>query len=190
MSTALQKVGRIELSETGANFPEDLSDAEFKDAFKQLRKAHASCAWWIGDAIVFGQKRWGDKYNEALAATDLEYQTLMNYACVCSKVVFSRRRENLSFSHHYEVASLPAPEQKKWLDKAEEEGWSKSDLRCELRKSQATMGKDKPVSVGFVLNAWVTQGLRFLRSTDLDDEERRENIKRTLKPLVDVWQTL
>ena len=39
-----------------------------------------------------------------------------------------------SFAHHAEVASLTYPEQEEWLDRAEDNGWSRNELRAELRR--------------------------------------------------------
>lgn len=38
--------------------------------------------------------------------TPFEYQTLADDKWTCGRVGFSRRRENLSFAHHVEVAAL------------------------------------------------------------------------------------
>ncbi len=49
----------------------------------------------------------------------------------------SRRRDNLSFSHHLEVAGLEKPaEQDRWLDLAEGNGWTREELRAALREAR------------------------------------------------------
>ena len=58
-------------------------------------------------------------YAPAIEATGKEAQTLMHAASVAGKVEICRRRQNLSWSHHQEVASLLPAEQDKWLDMAE-----------------------------------------------------------------------
>jgi hypothetical protein len=45
-------------------------------------------------------------YSQALEATEYEYGTIANDKFISSKFEFSRRRENLSHSHHAEVASM------------------------------------------------------------------------------------
>jgi hypothetical protein len=45
----------------------------------------------------------------------------------------SRRRDDLTWSHHVAVAALPEEEQERWLDRAAAEGLSVADLRTELR---------------------------------------------------------
>jgi hypothetical protein len=44
----------------------------------------------------------------------------------------SRRRDNLSFQHHAEVAALPADEQDRWLENAERHDWNRNELRRRL----------------------------------------------------------
>jgi len=45
------------------------------------------------------------------------------------------RNENLTFSHHVAIAPEEPGEQRKWLDRAEKEGWSSRQLRKEIVKS-------------------------------------------------------
>jgi hypothetical protein len=52
----------------------------------------------------------------------------------------SRRRDNLSFSHHAELATLQAVEQDEWLERAELQGLSVSALRTVLRRERLGRG--------------------------------------------------
>ena len=92
--------------------------------------------WWLGDWIRYGTLRWGEKYKEAARITGVDPRTLRNIAYVAGSVEVSRRRDNLSWSHHAEVSSLEPAEQEKWLTLAESEGMSVSDLRTELRAAR------------------------------------------------------
>ena len=53
-----------------------------------------------------------------MPATGLEYQMLKAMCWVAGIFEMVRRRTNLSWSHHREVAGLNAEDQDKWLDKA------------------------------------------------------------------------
>src|ERR1700722_16757964 len=68
----------------------------------RLGLAGRSAAWWIGDWVHYGSSRYGTKYALAARVTGYDRQTLMNMVYVASRFEFSRRRENLSFSHHAE----------------------------------------------------------------------------------------
>jgi len=90
-------------------------------------------AWWIGDWVNYGNARFGEKYSRAARVTGYDVQSLMNMALVASKFRISRRRENLSWSHHAEVAALSEEEQERWLDEAEQTRLSVHALRDKLR---------------------------------------------------------
>ena len=68
-------------------------------------------AWCLGDWLVFGEQAYAGRYRQAIERTSLDYQTLGNYAWVAKRFSLSRRRDELSFGHHSEVAALPEPEQ-------------------------------------------------------------------------------
>jgi hypothetical protein len=55
---------------------------------------------------------------------------------VASRFEISRRRENLSWSHHEAIASLDPEEQERWLDHANQGRLSVADLRLELRAAR------------------------------------------------------
>jgi hypothetical protein len=95
-----------------------------------------SSSWWLGDWIVYGQGQYGKRYLEAIEATQLDYQTLRNYAWVARKFEPPRRRPSLSFQHHLEVAGLPEDDQETWLDRAHIFRWSKSQLRQQLKRAR------------------------------------------------------
>jgi hypothetical protein len=96
------------------------------------RVSNASC-WWLGDWLVYGERTYGKRYTDAIKATGLDYQTLRNYAWVARRFEPSRRREGLSLQHHVEVAALPTADQDLWLDRCLRHGWSRNELRRQIR---------------------------------------------------------
>lgn len=130
-------LNQCELSRTAAQFRDNLTFAEWQEAGKKLCRVSAACLWWIGDWINYGRNKYGEKYAAALEIVDYDYQTLRNASWVAGSVELSRRRDNLTWSHHLEVAALKPKEQKKWLEKAEAEKWSVSDLRRAIRQAGA-----------------------------------------------------
>ena len=107
----------------------DMSFDEWASVGHRIARIHNGAAWALGDWLLFGERRFGERYRSALDATNLGYQTLRNYAWVARCFAPSRRRERLSFQHHAEVASLPAVEQDLWLHRAEAQDWSRNELR-------------------------------------------------------------
>ncbi len=92
--------------------------------------------WWVGDWLNYGTTRWGEKYVEAAKITGFDPKTLRNIASVVSRFDLSRRRDNLDFTHHAEVAALDPDQQDEWLDRATELKLSTADLRLALRADQ------------------------------------------------------
>jgi hypothetical protein len=72
----------------------------------------------------------------------------MNMVYVASRFDFSRRRENLSWSHHETLAALEPDEQEGWLDRAEQHRWSVSDLRLMMRMSRQEEEEEADAEVG------------------------------------------
>jgi len=98
--------------------------------------------WWIGDWIRYGTARWGERYSEAARITGYDPRSLANMASVAASFPPSRRRDNLTWSHHSAVASLPDGEQEKWLDFATTARLSVADLRIEIKSRQRATSRD------------------------------------------------
>ena len=60
----------------------------------------------------------------------------MNMVYVASRFDMRRRRQNLSWSHHAELAALDPDQQDYWLDRAESERLSVRCLREEVRRAR------------------------------------------------------
>lgn len=100
---------------------------------KFIRNAQGAVHFWIGDWLNFGELKYGETYSQAVKETDYDIQTLMNDKYISSRVAISRRRDNLSFSHHAEVADLDPDEQNMLLDKASLECWDRNKFRQFVR---------------------------------------------------------
>ncbi|HET7443216.1 MAG TPA: hypothetical protein VFJ57_01015 [Solirubrobacterales bacterium] len=89
----------------------------------------------MGDWVRYGSEKWGEKYTHAAKITGYDPRSLANMASVSAAFDMSRRRDDLTWSHHVAVASLEESEQELWLDRAAAEMLSVADLRTELRAS-------------------------------------------------------
>jgi hypothetical protein len=85
--------------------------------------------WWIGDLLVYGERRWGEMYEEMIERTGYEIRTLRTLKWVAGQIHPSRRRDDLSFAHHQEAAGLTADEQDAILARAALEGWTREMVR-------------------------------------------------------------
>ena len=106
---------------------------EWSRAGHRLGVMNRSSPWWLGDWIHYGNAKFGERYSRAFKITGYDAQTLMNMVYVASHFEISRRREELSWSHHETVASLKPDEQDSWLNRAIDHKLSVADLRLELR---------------------------------------------------------
>ena len=96
----------------------------------------------MGDWWRFGEQKYGERAKAALES-DYSFQTWMDAAWVAEKIETSRRREVLSWAHHREVAALPPAQQEKILSEAEENGWSRRDIRRAARRAKAGEAEKK-----------------------------------------------
>ncbi|KKK58089.1 hypothetical protein LCGC14_3047940, partial [marine sediment metagenome] len=71
-----------------------------------LRRMTDSVGWWWGDWVNFGERVYGEKYSQAIEDSGLDGQTLRIMAYTSNEFEVLRRRNNLSWSHHREVAGL------------------------------------------------------------------------------------
>jgi N6-adenosine-specific RNA methylase IME4 len=113
----------------------DLTFDEWAEIGRGIARVGGAVNWWIGDWINYGEHKWGEKYTEALAVygEQYEYMTLAQMTRVGRKVDFCLRRQNLSWSHHKEIANLEPATQVALLDLAEQNGLSVRDLRQAIR---------------------------------------------------------
>ncbi|KOU18300.1 hypothetical protein ADK52_30825 [Streptomyces sp. WM6372] len=118
---------------TSLRLPADLPLEAWLRIGGRLQSTANPSAWWAGDWLIHGSTSYPGRYREAIAGTALGYQTLRNYAWVARKFEPGRRRADLSFQHHQEVAAFPPEEQERWLDRATAAGWPRSELRRRLR---------------------------------------------------------
>lgn len=141
---AQAKLGRARPAGIHLRLPEDITVDEWQEIGRQLARGANGFAWWIADWAWHGRQRaeWGSTYAEMVDTTGLDYDTVQRYAYVAGRVE-GRRRETLSFAHHAEVAPLIPPEQVEWLDRAEGEGWTRSELRDALRQARALPGTEQ-----------------------------------------------
>lgn len=136
-------------------FEEWLACGEF------IKHADKSVHFWIGDWLNYGETKWGEMYEEAIKQTGFDYQTLMDDKYIASRVKFSLRNENLSFTHHRVVAPYNPDEQAILLERAEALGLSAKEFRRQ---------KDSLLPRGVQLGQWWKLGQHLLYCGDSASE--------------------
>lgn len=131
-------LGEAEASRTGLTLPDDLSISEWATIGDALSHAEGAVMWWVGDWWAHGQ-RYGERSQILEQLRDSghnppTFKVCANAGSVVRHFRSSRRRELLSFDHHRAVCSLDEQEQDWMLDRAESNGWSRAEIRDEVRR--------------------------------------------------------
>lgn len=123
------------LSQTSFTLRPGLSLEEWIEAGRSLRALERGIQFWVGDWMAYGEAHYGE---EAFADLERQDKTLANWAAVARGVDPARRREDVRFSHHAEVAPLKShPEiQEKILARVAEEDLTVTETRDLVRREQ------------------------------------------------------
>ncbi|MFD6551006.1 LmbU family transcriptional regulator [Streptomyces sp. NPDC058398] len=140
---------RATVQKSGMVLPPHLPERSWERIGANLRELANSSAWWLADWLLYGEDTYGwRRYKEAIERTGLDYQTLRNYAWVARRFEHHRRHDGLSFAHHAEVTRLSPPEQDYWLRRAEQQKWSRNELRRALRAGLAEQRDETGIPPG------------------------------------------
>jgi hypothetical protein len=143
------RANAAELTQVGWSPSKDIGLAEWSAVGRRFGEIGRCSQWWLGDWIHYGNARFGERYTRAVKLTGYDAQSLMNMVYVASRFEISRRRENLSWSHHAALAALDIDSQEYWLSRAGSDKMSVADLRTELRgKRQALEGSETDRGAG------------------------------------------
>jgi len=107
----------------------------------RMARTHLDRAQWeLGDLATEVVIRYRleslQRYAQAVA---VDYRTLCNYRRVARRYEFSRRRENLTWSHHERALKLTPADADKLLRQAETEGWSVRRLEAKVEARLITL---------------------------------------------------
>lgn len=120
------------LTETSFDLPADLPFEVYIAVGWKLAERRKRVMWWISEWLLHGERVYGETYTQAAEITGLSPDTLKNYVSTANRVPRERRRPELHFSHHQEVAALEPEDQTIWLDRAVVNGWNRAELRAQL----------------------------------------------------------
>lgn len=115
---------------------------EWAEVGRRIGSVGRNIQWLIGDWIAYGNQKFGERYARASKISGYDPQSLMNMVYVATRFAASRRREDLSWSHHEALAALDPEEQDRWLDQAALHRWSVADLRTMLRMARRELAEE------------------------------------------------
>ncbi|MEU3723315.1 LmbU family transcriptional regulator [Streptomyces sp. NPDC031705] len=130
---------------TTLSIPRGMSMEAWSSLGQQIEAISNSSSWWLGDWLIYGQSEFPNRYKHAIAQTSLDYQTLRNYAWVARSFAPHQRLAELSFQHHAEVAGMDPEERGRLLSQAAEQGWSRNELRRQVRARKSPVEEERPV---------------------------------------------
>lgn len=133
-------VSNIAWDAVALHIPEGTSFDEWSALGRTLQQMEKSVMWWIGDWLRFGERKYGETYTQAIEATGYSYGTLANAKRVASTYEISQRSENLSWSHHAEVAALPPSDREEVLTRAAAEGLSTRETKALAKQEKNRVG--------------------------------------------------
>ncbi len=137
MPEYLQLPQKAKLTTTGLELPKGLPIEDWLKIGESLRKINGAIQWALGDWINYGEREYGERYSQALEASDYSnLGSLYNIAYVSRTIETSRRREDVLFSQHAELAVLPPDKYEEVMDKVEEEKLSVLDTKVETTTSR------------------------------------------------------
>lgn len=115
--------------------------AEWEKALPPLTVAEKGSQFGLGDWLLKGEARHGDKTAQAIDAhnkTGVKVKTLMEYRRVSEKMPYPTRVENVSWTLHRVVADNAPPEEHAgWLQLAAEHDWTEAQALKFMRGPQA-----------------------------------------------------
>jgi hypothetical protein len=125
-------LGQCQRTATSLQVPKSFTQEDCLALLSQLRIAEKSVRWWIGDALAALESRYGAN-KEAAELVGLSASSAKHCRQVSEQIELGRRRPNVSWSLHQEVASLEPDKQDKFLDYAEQQKCSQKALRNEVQ---------------------------------------------------------
>lgn len=183
-----------------------------------LQAVDECAAWWWGDflaeycgwSLKKDERDAGSKFDALTAVEKLKHYTA-RYAAIAGKepktlsmwksvseaFKSSRRREDLTWSHHAEAKFGSGADEAvadNWLDLAEKHRWSVSQLRAAMRKQARSEQEPEEPLPQLVLPMELVQARRYAttaigRVTDMDEEEAKALFVE-LTPVMQFWQAL
>jgi hypothetical protein len=129
-------IGAGECTPTSLNLPDGLDFDGWASRLSAAALAARGGLWWLGDCLIYGEDRWGaDAASSVLGPVEtacLSEGTIRAAAWVARAIPPGDRWAALSWSHHREVAALPAAVRQGWLEQAAVNGWTRAELRAAL----------------------------------------------------------
>src|SRR3974390_1805595 len=118
------------MDELGLELAQNATFKQWSETFAKVQATNRSINWWIGDALLIGEERFGEEYSQVVEPEWAESHKEKIW--VCRKVPRERRNAECSWSIHREVAAMEPEDQVEYLDKAAFGGWTVKELKEQI----------------------------------------------------------
>lgn len=124
-------------------FAPDTTWEEWERDVLRLIEVRRRIEFALGDALAFGEGRWGERASQVLEATGFAEQTLKNLATVSRKIPPEDRRPTLAWSVQEAAAFLEPADRNLILDQAEANNWNREETREQVRKVKRLRAREE-----------------------------------------------
>lgn len=158
------------------DLPETLTFDDWTDIGRKLCSSARAMNWLIGDWLIAGVERYGEKARtEANALFRSDVARFAPIVETCRRFPESQRHPRLTFGHHLAVVDLPSEQAERLLSEAEQGRMTTSMLKAHVRvisERQPALVDDDPDDTAYrrIVQAWNLAG-RSSRQTFLESAE-------------------
>lgn len=146
--TELDIIGQLD---TLSYNPQGLTLEQWVSDGKLLTSYNNSLQFAIGDWLLYGEKLFADDFDSVVDQLGFTEASLNNFKSVSKGLPPSRRRENVSYSIHAEVKSLPVEHADKFLELAAQEAHEPAAQRsvtvAKIRDFKSQQRGKEPIEV-------------------------------------------
>jgi len=126
------------LTRVGLLLPVNITDSEYEALGFALGEAQRSIQFAIGDYILAGEHLFGQEAYQLQESLGISVEQRRQYVRVSERIPIGRRRVELTWSHHREVAAMDPADQDAWLEDAVTNGWNKQELASHMKPDTPT----------------------------------------------------
>ena len=120
--------------------PTDFDYDQWVEFGGRIAAADAKIRFVIGDWIIAGDRKWGDIYADAARITGKNEKYLRDCVWVSGAFQLSERSDNLSWSHHWRLASADEDQRPHFMETVEGEGLSVRETKTLIDESKIVDG--------------------------------------------------
>lgn len=176
-------IGGLRLTSTGIVFESDISEDQWLSLLYGIEKIKRAYVWILADWLRYGiERRYGEtaqRIQEIAEITGYSTDALNDLAWIAGAIEISSRKENLSIKHHKLVAKFDVSQQMYWLDYAEQNKLSASDLDAAIKGIEVVA----PAPIDTFLKRWGSFSKAQIKLAKRAAPHERKEIARQLREL-------